>query len=158
MIFLIDGYNFLHAILLNGLRKKTMPRALSHQSSRAAPELRWWTLPYQKLVLDHLSPLPWQGKLIFDAQRDNSERLRVHSLLHSPEIIYALSADDYCVHFARDHQNQDITIVSADRALQDRAARYGARRVTPWGFDELLTEERGKTPQLLQPEFRESQY
>jgi predicted RNA-binding protein with PIN domain len=50
---------------------------------------------------------------------------------------FAPNADDYIVELCAELRGQrDVVVVSADRALIDRARHRGAARLSPWQFAE----------------------
>lgn len=128
-LLLIDGFNLLHAAILKG-------------RDRAG----WWKAENQGRVLKLVRA--YQGAeecwLVFDAARVGSERLSFGEQVESdsePLLIYAPSADDRIVGLAQEHVNRSPTIVSADRALQDRCRRWGTKRMSPWSFADLCRQE-----------------
>jgi YacP-like NYN domain-containing protein len=126
MLYLVDGFNFLHAVLLVG---------------SARPH--WWRLENQQRVVDWCmaAGVVREGVdlwIVFD-QREGREQsgsgggalvggagVQIH---HAPD------ADDYIV--ARCGElcsERDVVVVSADRSLVDRAKHRGARASSPWAF------------------------
>lgn len=124
-VLLVDGFNLLHATILKG-------------RDRAS----WWNTENQTRVLKLVQG--YQGPetcwLIFDAARVDSERLpfpQTESWGREVSTFYAPSADDMIVELVQKHLQRSRTVVSADRALQDRCSRYGTNRLSPWAFRDL---------------------
>jgi predicted RNA-binding protein with PIN domain len=119
-LILIDGYNFLHAVVLKG-------------QSRA----EWWSAQSQAKVIDwllrHGGGEPAELWVVFD-QRGSSPGATAPSegplrVLHAPDadaFIVARAAELALTH--------EVVVVSADRSLCDRARRHGARRLSPWKY------------------------
>lgn len=126
-LILIDGFNLLHAVVLRGGERK-----------------QWWSLENQQRVVELVSRFerPDSCWIIFDAARPNSSQLQSASSLvggsakAAPQVLYAPSADDRIVEIAARHSGEDVVVVSADRALQDRARNHGSARLSPWMFAE----------------------
>lgn len=126
-LLLIDGFNLLHSVVLKGRDRAN-----------------WWKLERQLEVFDLCVRFtgPEETFLIFDAARETSERLprEAHATpdCHPHHIVYAPSADDWIVAKCQHATNQETRVVTADRALRDRAARHGALGLSPWSFAEQL--------------------
>jgi predicted RNA-binding protein with PIN domain len=120
---LVDGYNVLHAVLLTDERET----------------IEWWQPMYQQRVLAWAEALctalgagGGRVTLVFDASRP----LQVHERLGSDvvSVVYAPVADDWIVEACR---QETAIVVSADRALADRARVWGAHVVKPWKVSSL---------------------
>ena len=120
-LFLIDGYNLLHSVILRG---KERPH--------------WWSVDNQARVVSLVSLRSGSEEcwVVFDARRADSSRLE---LVTSDRVHYASSADDWIVVQAEKQSERSVTVVSADRALVDRARRFGAKGMSPWQFAESCT-------------------
>lgn len=123
-LFLVDGFNFLHAVVLKG-------------RDRA----RWWSAEHRARVVEVVTGLVGGGAeawVVFDERGraepspgggDRSGGLPVH---------YAPNADDYIVGLCAElSSTRDVVVVSADRSLVDRARFRGARGLSPWAFAAL---------------------
>jgi hypothetical protein len=143
-LYLIDGFNFLHAVVLRG-------------RDRA----RWWCAENQRAVCDWVaehpvaSTCPW---IIFDQRGSGSagesqapaespvSGLDVagpaqaalpgrHDRVGAPEVRYAPDADAYILACCGELRGlREVVVVSADRSLVDRAKRLGARALSPWVY------------------------
>jgi hypothetical protein len=125
-LYLVDGFNFLHAVLLVG---------------RDRPH--WWRVENQQRVVDWCmaSGVARDGGeiwVVFD-QRDGREQAGSAggTLVggNGVQIHHAPDADDHIV--ARCGElciERDVVVVSADRSLVDRAKHRGARASSPWSF------------------------
>jgi predicted RNA-binding protein with PIN domain len=120
-LFLIDGFNFLHAVVLTGRDRS-----------------EWWSPAKQRLVIDwlerHGGGEPAELWVVFD-QRGSSP-----GVAHEPHpgllrVCHAPDADasilGSCAELA---STREVIVVSADRSLCDRARGHGARRLSPWKF------------------------
>jgi hypothetical protein len=119
-LYLVDGFNFLHAVVLRG-------------RDRAY----WWSLENQARVVEAVAALRVEGRpvdawIVFD-RRGPSHDGSVASLepvsQGSIQIHHAPDADDYIV-----RRCGELVVVSADRSLRDRAKNHGARGLSPWAF------------------------
>jgi hypothetical protein len=135
---LIDGFNLLHAVVLQGRERA-----------------QWWSKENQLRVLKLVASFQPSTDLgfassdlprlcvVFDAS-DASE----HRLTDRPEdacpiaLKYAADADDWIVSRAAELHATPPLIVSADRSLLDRARRWGAGRLSPWTFAEMCNLKR----------------
>jgi hypothetical protein len=157
-LFLVDGFNFLHAVVLRG-------------RDRA----QWWSPDKQGLVIDwlarHGGGEPAELWVVFDQRGSSagvqcggarieqtgpprrktrpprpSGRVRfpsleavrcvdVEALPGSLRVYHAPDADaDILARCAELAGTREVIVVSADRSLCDRARGHGARRVSPWKF------------------------
>jgi len=127
-LYLVDGFNLLHAVVLRGRERKG-----------------WWQVEQQARVV-RLAQGFRGGEVwvVFDAR--GSERITGTGMggAFTPgphgqrvEVRFAPSADDYIVELCAELQGQrQVIVVSADRALVDRARHRGAARLSPWQFAE----------------------
>ena len=126
-LYLIDAYNFLHAVVLKGRERAN-----------------WWSSENQARVVATVAVLgagreAFEAWVVFDrrgtsAQNDVRGDAPV-SAGSGIEIHSAPDADDYIVaRCAELSGRRELWVVSADRALGDRALRHGARRMSPWAF------------------------
>jgi hypothetical protein len=115
---LIDGYNFLHAVVLKGRDRS-----------------RWWSVENQQAVRDWVALRPMPGArtwIVFD-QREPGEVEAVSN--DSLEVRHAPDADAYILDCCEALAGSaEVVVVSADRSLVDRARHRGARALSPWEF------------------------
>lgn len=122
-LILLDGFNFLHAVVLKG-------------QGRA----EWWSPAMQARVIDwlerHPGSEPAELWVVFDQRGSGAPALvapaanpRWPRVLHAPDA-------DACIleHAEALAPAREVIVVSADRSLCDRARRHGARRLSPWKF------------------------
>ena len=120
-LFLLDGFNFLHAVVLKG-------------QGRA----EWWSPAMQARVIDwlerHPALEPAELWVVFD-QRGSGPPAPPAPNQSSPRVLHAPDADA-CIlaHAEALAVAREVIVVSADRSLCDRARRHGARRLSPWKF------------------------
>jgi predicted RNA-binding protein with PIN domain len=115
-LFLVDGFNVLHAAVLEGRERR-----------------EWWALSGQARVVALAES--FQGGevwVVFDARGNDrisgTERVQVR---------FADDADDCIVGLCAELRGQrSVTVVTADRSLTDRAKHRGATRLSPWQFRE----------------------
>lgn len=141
---LVDGFNVLHAVLLASERSAHDVQATPETPTLA--DVCWWRPEFQRRVVTWAEERvasgafrsaaqaqlerPLRVTVVFDASREVNEGARVSSELVS--VVYAPSADDWIVAAC---EHEPVTVVTADRALADRAFRWGARRIKPWQVD-----------------------
>ena len=116
-LYLVDGYNLLHAVILKG-------------RDRA----RWWGAEQQRRVVDFVARFS-DGDVcvVFDGSAPEPAATPI-------EVRFAASADDTIVaRCAKLEGERTVYVVSADRALIDRARQHGAHRLSPWQFAALCT-------------------
>jgi hypothetical protein len=126
-LYLVDAYNFLHAVVLKG-------RDRAH----------WWSVENQVRVVAAIGALragreAFEAWVVFDRRGTAAE---VEALGGAPvgaccgiEVHSAPDADDYIVaRCAELSGRRRLWVVSADRSLGDRARRHGAGRLSPWAF------------------------
>jgi predicted RNA-binding protein with PIN domain len=125
-LYLVDGFNFLHAVVLQG-------------RDRA----RWWSPENQAKVVDAVAGLRVEGRpvdawVVFDRRGPSDD-----TFVGFPELVsrgniqihHAADADDYIVRRCGELGGQrEVVVVSADRSLRDRAKNHGARGLSPWVF------------------------
>lgn len=129
-LYLVDAYNFLHAVVLKGRERAN-----------------WWSPENQARVVAAIAALGvgregFESWLVFD--RRGSESASAGDPAGAPvgagpgvEVHSAPDADDYIVaRCAELSSTREVCVVSADRSLCDRARRHGARRLSPWAFAE----------------------
>lgn len=116
-LYLIDGYNLLHAVILRG-------------PDRA----HFWSAENQRRVVELVARFAnGEALIVFDASRPDGADLNTQGAPVPCE--YAPSADDRIVELAAKWRSRRrVVVVSADRQLCDRARNYGAERMSPWQF------------------------
>lgn len=122
-LWLIDGFNALHACLLKGRDRQA-----------------WWRAEAQERVAQWLEPFARDHEvvIVFDAARPDSERCSNAGF--SSNLCFAPDADAAIVEAVRAAQgSQGICVVTADRSLGDRCRALGARTLRPWAFDALVS-------------------
>lgn len=115
-LFLVDGYNFLHAVVLRG-------RSRAH----------FWSVENQARVVARVSSCA-EGEVwvVFDAAEHNQERLPEGGEVRC---LYAPDADARILELVAEHAStRRVVVVSADRSLCDRARNFGGVRCSPWEF------------------------
>lgn len=126
-LYLIDAYNFLHAVVLKGRERAN-----------------WWSSENQARAVAAVVAL-CAGRAAFDAwvvfdrrgMSDESDAAGGTPVSVAPgiEVHSAPDADDYIVARCAELSGQrELWVVTADRSLGDRARRHGARRLSPWAF------------------------
>ncbi|UCE85311.1 MAG: NYN domain-containing protein [Deltaproteobacteria bacterium] len=120
-VFLIDGYNVLHAGVLRG-------------PDRAG----WWTAPMQARVVERVERFARPDAelcVVFDAARRDPESAE-HPAPDSPvRVVFADSADEWLVRRVKSADDAArIAVVTADRRLADRVRHHGAQVVSPRAF------------------------
>jgi predicted RNA-binding protein with PIN domain len=132
-LYLVDGFNLLHAVLLRG-------------PERTAP---WWRVAWQERVV-RLADAFGAGEVcvVFDLRRDEPSSSTLSpgafeccSGTERVQVRFAPSADDFIVNWCAElgsvaGSRREVIVVSADRALLDRARARGAGRLSPWQFAE----------------------
>ncbi len=125
-LYLVDGFNLLHAVVLSGRERA-----------------EWWRASNRARVVE-LAARFASGEIwvVFDVRGPREELSLAARLEATPQqagvqIRYAPSADDYIVAVCADVQGRrEVVVVSADRALLDRCRHRGAARISPWKFAE----------------------
>lgn len=126
-LYLIDGFNFLHAVVLEGRERDN-----------------WWSVENQRRVVSRVAELgaaieAFEAWVVFDrrdtAAEAGSQGGALVSVEQGIQIHAAADADDYIVARCTELTLQrEVRVVSADRSLVDRARHRGARGVSPWAF------------------------
>jgi predicted RNA-binding protein with PIN domain len=126
-LYFVDGFNFLHAVVLTG-------RDRSH----------WWSRENQAKVVAAVAELRIMSGapdvcIVFDRRREAVDEggSEEHEpiLPSSIQIRHAPDADDYIVQRCGELAGQrEVVVVTADRSLRDRARNHGARSLSPWTF------------------------
>jgi hypothetical protein len=122
-LYLIDAYNFLHAVVLKGRERAN-----------------WWSGENQARVVNTVAALgvgreAFEAWVVFDRRGTEADAGAPVGAAAGIEIHSAPDADDYIVARCAELSGQrDLWVVSADRSLGDRARRHGARRLSPWAF------------------------
>lgn len=115
-LWLVDGFNVLHAHLLRGRDRK-----------------EWWSAERRQLVIERAERLAACGErvcVVFDGKRPVGEA-------ESPEdallrVVFAADADDWMLKTMRAAADPgSVAIVTGDRPVKDRARRWGAHAVSP---------------------------
>jgi predicted RNA-binding protein with PIN domain len=115
-LWLVDGFNVLHAHLLKGRDRKD-----------------WWSAERRQLVVDQAAKLASPRErvwVVFDGQRPAGES-------EPPEdaplrVVFARSADEFLLKAMRAAPDPGgVAVVTADRPVKDRARRWGAHVVSP---------------------------
>jgi len=117
-LWLVDGFNVLHASLLGG-------------RDRA----EWWTEARRQEVLELVGSLESAGGevwVVFDGPRPAPERDGEASGVKQ---VFAPSADEWLLRRVRDSQEPErVAVVTGDRRLAGRARHRGALVVSPGDF------------------------
>jgi hypothetical protein len=126
-LYLIDAYNFLHAVVLKGRERANW--CSSENQARvvsAVAALAVGRQAFEAWVVFDLRSATAGSDASGGAPVGGAPGIEVHS---------APSADDYIVaRCAELSGRRELCVVSADRSLGDRARRHGARRLSPWAF------------------------
>ena len=115
-IWLVDGYNVLHAGVLGGRDRS-----------------QWWTGSRRRELLERVAGFDTDAEIwiVFDGPDDPgaaSESPGVHC-------VFAVSADDWLVDRVRKAEDpSEIAVVTADRQVAGRARGKGAQVVSPKDF------------------------
>lgn len=121
-IYLVDGFNLLHAAVLEG---------------RDRP--RWWRGEQQARVVALAEAFPGgEVWVVFDAR--GADRVRGDERVR---VCYAADADARIVELCVELRGQrSVVVVTADRSLMDRAKHRGASGLSPWQFARLCAAAR----------------
>jgi predicted RNA-binding protein with PIN domain len=124
-LYLVDGFNLLHAVVLRGRRHGDWRRR--EEQARVVA-----------LVEGFEGAEVW---VIFDvresAKAAAAGELERCSGTERVQVRFAPSADDCIVELCAEYRGlREVVVVSADRALVDRARHRGAQRLSPWQFAE----------------------
>jgi predicted RNA-binding protein with PIN domain len=115
-IWLVDGYNVLHATVLGGKDRS-----------------QWWTGSRRRELLERVSGFDADAEvwIVFDGPDDSGAEAE----LPGPRCVFAASADDWLVDRVRKAEDPTaIAVVTADRQVAGRARGRGARIVSPKDF------------------------
>lgn len=117
-VWLVDGYNVLHAGVLRG-------------RDRA----QWWSADRRRQLLERVERFDCRDAevwVVFDGSDDPAER---DAESGSSRCVFAPCADDWLVdRVRRDPDPSRIAVVTADRQVAGRAHHGGARVVAPRAF------------------------
>lgn len=126
-LYLIDAYNFLHAVVLKGRERAN-----------------WWSSENRQRVVAAVAMLgaardAFEAWVVFDQRGTAADASALDGMpvggAPGIEVHSAPDADDYIVaRCAELSGRRELWVVSADRSLGDRARRHGARRLSPWAF------------------------
>jgi predicted RNA-binding protein with PIN domain len=115
-IWLVDGYNVLHAAVLGGKDRS-----------------QWWTGSRRRELLERVSGFDADAEvwIVFDGPDDSGADAEPPG----PRCVFAASADDWLVDRVRRAEDPTaIAVVTADRQVAGRARGRGARIVSPKDF------------------------
>jgi predicted RNA-binding protein with PIN domain len=115
-IWLVDGYNVLHAGVLGGRDRS-----------------QWWTASRRRELLDRVAGFEQAAELwiVFDGPEDPGSDAAEPGL----RCVFAASADDWLVdRVRRSDDPSQIAVVTADRQVAGRIQSRGARIVSPADF------------------------
>lgn len=122
-LFIIDGFNVLHAGILTG-------RDRAH----------WWQAAMQRRLVERIEVSPAltsaESWIIFD-RRPKMQTGYEDVTSSNPRIrvFYAPSADDWIVTHVEAHAHEyTISVVTADRLLRERVRRAGGMLISPLQF------------------------
>jgi len=115
-LWLVDGFNVLHAHLLRGRDRKD-----------------WWSAERRQLVIERAQRLAASGErvwVVFDGERPASE---AETAADAPlRVVFARDADDWMLRAMRAADDAGgVAIVTGDRSVKERARRFGAHVVSP---------------------------
>jgi predicted RNA-binding protein with PIN domain len=115
-LWLVDGFNVLHAHLLRGRDRAN-----------------WWSAERRRLVVERAERIAREGErvwVVFDGRRPAGEA-------ESPadaalRVVFAQDADEWMLKAMRAARDPGgVAIVTGDRSVKDRARRFGAQVVSP---------------------------
>jgi predicted RNA-binding protein with PIN domain len=115
-IWLVDGYNVLHAVVLGGKDRS-----------------RWWTGSLRRELLERVSGFDADAEIwiVFDGPDDSGAATDPRG----PHCVFADSADAWLVDRVRKAEDPaEIAVVTSDRQVAGRARGKGARVVSPQDF------------------------
>jgi predicted RNA-binding protein with PIN domain len=115
-LWLVDGFNVLHARLLRGRDRR-----------------EWWSAERRQLVIDQAARLAARGGrvwVVFDGQRPPGEAETPEDALL--RVVFARDADEWLLRAMRAAPDPSrVAVVTGDRPVKDRARRFGAHVVSP---------------------------
>jgi len=135
-VWLVDGFNLLHAAMLSGD---------DHGGNAHGQDAGWWRAPARARVLELAAGLGEPGAevwVVFDGVADAAAATPpgVHQ-------VFAPSADEWLVHRVKSiPRGTPVTVVTADRRLANRARHHGAQVVSPHDFAARCSADRAPTP------------
>lgn len=115
-IWLVDGYNVLHAAVLGGRDRS-----------------QWWTGSRRRELLERVSGFDADAEIwiVFDGPDDPGAAAELPGL----HCVFAVSADDWLVDRVRKADDPtEIAVVTADRKVAGRARGRGAQIISPKDF------------------------
>jgi predicted RNA-binding protein with PIN domain len=115
-IWLVDGYNVLHASVLGGRDRS-----------------QWWTGSRRRELLDRVSGFDGDAEvwIVFDGPDDSGSAAEPPGL----HCVFAASADEWLVDRVKKAEDpSEIAVVTADRKVAGRARGRGAQIVSPRDF------------------------
>lgn len=118
-VWLVDGFNVLHAVLLGGRERE-----------------EWWTETRRSEVVGLAAGLAAESDVwvVFDGPEERCGEVVDETGVHQ---VFATSADDWLVDRVRSSDEPSrVAVVTADRALLSRLERCGASIVSPTEFAE----------------------
>jgi predicted RNA-binding protein with PIN domain len=116
-VWLVDGFNLMHAAVLRGRDRR-----------------EWWRAEARERVVELVRRLDAPGAeviVVFDGRRPPDEPERPDG----PRVVFAASADEWLIRAVREAPDpSQVAVVTADRQLAERARHRGARVVGPIAF------------------------
>jgi len=132
-LWLVDGYNVLHAGVLRGRDRQG-----------------WWTVSVQSKLLaiaETFDDPVAQIVVVFDGAKPEAPQAQEAPPRSRVRLVYAPSADDWMVRHVRGSEAPErITVVTADRQVQGRARHGGANVVSPLAFLARCDRSAGNPP------------
>ena len=120
-VWLVDGFNVLHAGVLAG-------------RDRAG----WWRAESQLRLLRRVARFDAADAevwVVFDAAHERSERCEPLAASPRTKLVFAPSADDWLVRRVRQADEPErLAVVTGDRQVQGRVRHAGARVISPRAF------------------------
>jgi predicted RNA-binding protein with PIN domain len=120
-VWLIDGFNVLHAGVLKGRDREG-----------------WWKAPVQLRLVERVAYFERRDAelwVVFDAAHEHSERCVPPPELSRVQLVFAPSADDWLVRRVRQADAPErLAVVTGDRQVGGRVRHAGAHVVSPRTF------------------------
>jgi len=120
-VWLIDGFNVLHAGVLKGRDREG-----------------WWKAPVQLRLVERVAYFERRDAelwVVFDAAHEHSERCVPPPELGRVQLVFAPSADDWLVRRVRQADAPErFAVVTGDRQVGGRVRHAGAQVVSPRTF------------------------